>query len=859
MPDRPLLFFPNPEPVERPRGSSRDSPLPRPTDKEGQAQRIEQQFAQVQTAFVSDEPRDVERVLVMETSSRVEGLQNAVEQVEGLEWMSEVDVDDIELHDLYDEVTGKKVKGGRFYLLSSNKQAVDKLLSLWNRYKAGQRFDHGLGKFKNVFSYLLTLRRWDVRDRLRDTGILDVWKDEYQAKRGTSSDIEFEIELHYWRSEDKRNRSFQEVVQKIESAGGSVGQFICKEEIAFHALKITLPVNSIDKVMEHDWELGEPASTLSPVFRSESVKYVRPIGQNIDAEGELGEHLLDIVVKPIKDKKPPVLALLDGAPLLRHMLLDDRINFSDPDSYMNAYEPSQQKHGTAMASLICHGDIINQRQDETKSLPRPIYARPVMKPHAVTHKEEIPSEHVQEDIIERAVREMFEGESPAAPNVCVINLSLGNIDQQYLHEMSPWARLLDWLSFRYKVLFIVSAGNYVSSIRLAATEGTDQSSLFDSNNVDSRQDVLCGIDNDQRNHRLISPAESLNALTVGALQGDASGDLKLLIQGFDPIDDMDLPAPYSRIGPGYRGSIKPDIYTLGGRLLYDRDPNDKKLLEPIRTSAPPGIQVAYPSPRPEVLTNTSYQAGTSHAAAIITHNAGHIFEVLEELRDEYPEVLSSDFDAVLIKTLLVHGTSQGQNRSAYEHLKNLTNKIRFPRYLARYLGFGNIDIERVLTCTRTRVTAIGYGNIEDKQRHRFIFPLPIGTSIQAYLRLTVTLAWFSPINPFHIGMRRAKLFFEGSGLKREHGHERQECDWQQVRKGTVQHEIFALKKTNLPGDDLELFVECAADAGSLDDKIPYGLAVTLEVAEQESIDLYKLVRERIRPRVPVAGVRNASI
>ena len=59
-----------------------------------------------------------------------------------------------------------------------------------------------------------------------------------------------------------------------------------------------------------------------------------------------------------------------------------------------------------------------------------------------------------------------------------------------------------------------------------------------------------------------------------------------------------------------------------------------------------------------------------------------------------------------------------------------------------------------------------------------------------------------------------------------------------MRKGTVQHEILEMKKSKLPGDELELLVECVADAGSLDDEVPYGLAVTLEVAEQEKINLY---------------------
>lgn len=496
-----------------------------------------------------------------------------------------------------------------------------------------------------------------------------------------------------------------------------------------------------------------------------------------------------------------------------------------------------------MASLICHGDL-SRPQTEVKSLARPIYVRPVMKPHPVKGEEQIPAERFQEDIIEVAVREMFESNTPSAPEIRVVNLSLGNTEQVYLQEMSPWARLLDWLSFKYKVLFVVSAGNYLDTIQLTdIANGTDM--------LQGNEKVLSGIDNNQRNHRLLSPAESMNSLTIGSLQHDYSGELSDSVLGFDPIDDMRLPAPYSRVGPDYRGTIKPEILTTGGRLLYDEDPVNDNILNPVISTQPPGVQTAYPGALSEVLDNTTYQVGTSHAAAIISHGAGHIYEMLEDLREDNPGMLSQDFDAVLIKVLLVHGASQGDSSNIYEILRNPTNKLKFKKYLSRYLGYGAVDIARVLECTQIRATVLGCGSIKDKERHQYRFPLPASFSIGSYLRLTGTVAWFSPINPFHIGMRRAKLWFEGNGLEGIQGHTRLEIDWQQVRKGTVQHEIFDLDKNNLPGDTLELFVECASDAGKLDDEIPYGLAVTLEVAEQENIDLYQVVRDRIRQPVEI--------
>ena len=844
MTERPLLIFPKPEPVDQPTGKGRVVRIPPPTAIPKQAERIELQFATIKEAFVSDEPGDIERVLVMETSNRIDGLQNAINKISGLEWLAEMDVDDIELHDLYDEATQKKVKGGRFYLLASNRQATDRLLGLWHKHKAEQQIERGLGKFKEVFRYLITLRRWDIRDRLRETGILKAWKEEYQSKQGTNSFMDFEIELHYLKNEVKRNKRLNEIKAKVENEGGSVGQSICIKDIAFHALKASLPVSGIEKVIKHNWDMTTPIDEFPPSFNSEAVRYFRPIGQHIDTKGELPEELsADIRLEPVEAKKP-VLALLDGAPLLRHTFLNNRVVFSDPDNYRSAYEPSQQKHGTAMASLMCHGDL-SQPQAEIKSLKHPIYVRPIMKPNQTGH-EEIPSDCFQEDIIQKAVRELFEGVDPVAPGVRVINLSLGNIEQQYLNEMSPWARLLDWLSFKYNVLFIVSAGNYLDPIPLAGF-GTGMHSPSH-----HKQELLKGIDENQRNHRLLSPAESVNALTVGALQSDSSGALRSSIRGFDPIEDRNLPSPYSRIGPGYRNAIKPEIFVQGGRLLYDTGPTEEGQLKPVINNDPPGIQTAWPGRSPEKLTNISYQAGTSHAAAIASHEAGHLFEMLEELRERHADILSDNFDAVLLKTLLVHSASQGENPRAYDHLKSPTNSRRFERYRVRYIGYGNINVGKVLECTRTRATAIGCGRISKTQRHRFIFPLPSSdVSLDDYLRLTVTLAWFSPINPFHIGMRRAKLFFEGNGLERTHGHKRQECDWQQVRKGTVQHEIFELNKNHLPKDGLEFFVECAADAGGLDDEILYGLAITLEIAEHEQIDLYQLVKERIRQSVHV--------
>jgi hypothetical protein len=54
------------------------------------------------------------------------------------------------------------------------------------------------------------------------------------------------------------------------------------------------------------------------------------------------------------------------------------------------------------------------------------------------------------------------------------------------------------------------------------------------------------------------------------------------------------------------------------------------------------------------------------------------------------------------------------------------------------------------------------------------------------------------------------------------------------------------------GDNLEIQVSCRADAGTLEEEVPYGLAVTLEVAEEIGVPIYEEVRDRVRARVRVA-------
>ncbi|MNZ98620.1 hypothetical protein D3C78_1179110 [compost metagenome] len=234
--------------------------------------------------------------------------------------------------------------------------------------------------------------------------------------------------------------------------------------------------------------------------------------------------------------------------------------------------------------------------------------------------------------------------------------------------------------------------------------------------------------------------------------------------------------------------------------------------------------------------------------------------MLDKLRTEEGEDIPEELMSVLMKALLVHGAKQDDDAKQYieQALKDSGNSRQFKQVIARYLGYGAVDIERVLTCTAQRATVLGCGEIRENEVHEYAFPIPPGFSAQkVWRRLVVTLAWLTPINSDHRNLREAKLTLGPGGGNWSNQIlqlDRQDSDHHQVERGTVQHEVLEGKsqiQAFEDGENLRVRVTCKKDAtASLDAVVPYGLAVTLEA--KEDILIYQQVRNRIKPAVRIA-------
>ena len=238
----------------------------------------------------------------------------------------------------------------------------------------------------------------------------------------------------------------------------------------------------------------------------------------------------------------------------------------------------------------------------------------------------------------------------------------------------------------------------------------------------------------------------------------------------------------------------------------------------------------------------------SNATALISRACGLLYDVMGELRQEPGGEIIDDIPrAVWLKALVAHGAEWGEAGSIMARLlRNQDNSRQFKEYVTRLLGYGAVDVNRVQECTARRVTALGGGTLGQDESHVHRFPLPPSLSgRRGHRRLTVTLAWLSPVNQRHQAWRRADLWFAPpQDLLRV---SRQQADWRAVQRGTLQHEILEGERAGVFVYDatLKIQVNCRADAGTLEDEVPYALAITLEVAEELGIDIYEEVRAAV--------------
>lgn len=259
----------------------------------------------------------------------------------------------------------------------------------------------------------------------------------------------------------------------------------------------------------------------------------------------------------------------------------------------------------------------------------------------------------------------------------VYNLSVGDDSSIKNGLFSDFAKLLDYLTKEYKVLFVVAGGN------IRQLQGNYPLPHF--------SDPLS---------RINSPAEALLCLTVGSIAKYA--DLSSLAS-------QDEVSPFSRVGPGADGGIKPELVAHGGNL-----PTSYKYSPRLGTYGISGDG-----------NGLSVDNGTSFSAPLISRYAQQLFDI-------YPKSNPN-----LIKALLCHFAEQ---RAVH---KAITTNHK------HYVGFGEPIIESATQAGLNNAAFIYEGKL-DQSNYQFVtFHIPDSlaeTNKDSKLRVRITLTYDPPVN-----------------------------------------------------------------------------------------------------------------
>ncbi len=861
MPERPLLILPTPEPIDPPNGPRGGSRLRFP-GRQRQIARLGPLFNRLGQILgreggaieLRDDPTSLapDRVIVFEVAGSVRNFADAVARVPGLELMAEYEAEFAADEDfaVVDERKGRegqdrtdKAVSSRFYLAMPDVQALRQLVSLWERWERGLSLDVGSAPFAHLFAQLHDVRPWGPRDRIPDETI-EYWQEETDQHPDRS--VRTEVELWFHQGTERRRRASEGLRDLVRASGGDMVHEADIPEIAYHGALIDIPRGELSALIER--RAVRLALADDVMFLRPQSLFVSPI------EAEPSE--ADAPSPPLEapELEPPIAALFDGVPVPAHALLDHRLILDDPDDLQSRAVVTRRVHATAMASLLLHGD----RNVGGQPLGRPIYVRPLMyAPPA--GRETTDDSRLLVDTVYRAVLRMkgSEGEEPTAPTVFLVNLSMGDPKRPFTGTVSPLARLLDFLADRYRILFLVSGGNI--TLPLAVPRFDSWTSFEQASAEDRERAVIGALDCAKHERTILSPAESINALTIGAHHDDHVDPRGPAPHAVDPFEDPLLPNVSSALGLGYRRAVKPEIYFPGGReyvMMKGTNGGLKVKLSPGLNHF--GLKAA--APDPSGMGRPNYEAlinGTSAATALASRAAHRIFDALMDrpggslLAD-----LDPDFYAVVVKALLVHRARWSSNAETIVGICGPADKRRHverSENVSRFLGFGTPSAEESCECAPNRATLVGHGALLPDHAHNYRIPLPgCLERVTDPRSLTITLAWFSPVKPGHQNYRRVRLEaaplhdpMQVLGVRR--GQAAQPAD-PATRRGTVFHERLcgAQAVPFIDNGHLSLCVWCKEDAGGVGAPVRYAIAISIEA--ETAIPIYDEIQARLRVR-----------
>ncbi|NOU16265.1 MAG: S8 family peptidase [Bacteroidales bacterium] len=256
----------------------------------------------------------------------------------------------------------------------------------------------------------------------------------------------------------------------------------------------------------------------------------------------------------------------------------------------------------------------------------------------------------------------------------IFNLSVSSDSPFRSKHMSPWAAIIDKLSYEKNILFIIATGN----IKFDLIQG------YISNGKNYPEYL------EERNCKLANPSQSCFSLSVGSINHNSFED-----ENWSSLGGENDISAFSRIGTGIWNTIKPDVVEYGGGLVYSKNGafliknNEETSIELLRSTFHGGSAFGKES------------VGTSFSTPKVTNIAA----VLKQL---YP-----DENINLIRAFIAQGARLPNNYFQNPNKKSI-----------QYFGFGIPSLERVTKNTDYRITFYNAGTIKAEEGHLYALNIP---------------------------------------------------------------------------------------------------------------------------------------
>ncbi len=395
--------------------------------------------------------------------------------------------------------------------------------------------------------------------------------------------------------------------------------------------------------------------------------FVFEVNESDDIMGITGTDLegleVELEIIPPTDDSPEI-GVIDSGIMENHKFIEPAIKPANSKIYIHDEASSADKvtsggHGTRVAGAILYPNGIS-------NLPTP-YQLPCF----VRNLKVLDAGN---NLVTKFPAPLMEFIVDDNEDCQIFNLSISSIKPYRIKHMSTWAAAIDSITHGKNVLFIISAGNLFFDSIKAYLNNNDTYPAY-------LQNPYC---------RIANPGQSSFSLTVGSLNHASFEDADWKSLGIE--NEI---SPYSRIGSGIWGNIKPDVVEFGGGLIVSKNGNNL-IREHAQTST-------------ELVRSTFHgggaysrdRVGTSFSAPKVTHIVG-------QLKKLYPGENINLFRALVIQGARLPGNFfQQPTKASIQHF-----------------GYGLPVIERVTNNSDFRISFYNTGEIKTEEGHIYSLKIP---------------------------------------------------------------------------------------------------------------------------------------